>query len=112
MADNLNFIDDNFSFDFSKDLDWNLKELKLKLIRDGMTEDEANNLINEKIKNYKPAYFFLTIFWLLFPWMFQSSFQFTPRAEYHAPMGRDGYGFPGLRIARAVCFTLFHFQRA
>jgi hypothetical protein len=52
MADDLNFIDDNFPFDLSKGVEWNIVILKSKLLRDGFTEEEADKLISEKKSKY------------------------------------------------------------
>ena len=49
---NINFIDDSFPFDFSKDIEWNINKLRTKLLRDGFTEEEADKLIYEKNSRY------------------------------------------------------------
>ena len=56
MENNLNFIDDNFPFDFSKNLEWNIDKLRSKLLQDGFTEEEADKLITEKKAKYCPDY--------------------------------------------------------
>jgi len=52
MENDFNTIDDRPPFDLSKSLDWNITSMKDKMIRDGMTPKEADEIIAKHYKKY------------------------------------------------------------
>jgi len=52
MAHKIGYIDDRFPFDLTKSLDWNIKKAIDILIETGLTEEEAEEIVNTHKSKY------------------------------------------------------------